>query len=770
MYLKHFGLIGFRPIRWALLMLLLGIISDGALASQIKANEVRHPIWATQFAWAPSSASFHIDYNSSNAGAPMSGAYQGTPDELWGGKDTWHIKTWKLTGVDFAGRQNFGADLRIGGSAGIAVHQLILSLRPPKIDREGHISAQGPSAGIIFDTGRAGTVSTNTDDGIVQLAIGGNIGDSRYSCRTVKGYSAEVFAKGDAVSYLYLRLNRQNALYQAHPKTLYATVLYAATMPPAAWSESVFASLAAHGIHYAEINMEWAAVEPGPGRYNFAVLDRTLENAAKAHVRVIPIFWYGVWGGNPASWITKYDVGPTGVVSSVPTWWSRYNRRAYFDYVVTTINHIKNSPGFGGVFLDFGWLDYMWGPEPGGKGVNGYAPQDVARFHQWLPTRYHSLSQFNQRYGTHFTTWNEVPAAAPGDSLFSVYQRFRNWSVFETYARLTALIRHDAPNTPLYYYWGGGFSGAGVAFNLPDTFFQLARRYRVTVVLDDADHTGLAILFCSLARYYNVPLFEEWTPRSTGLHAEIAEFLGHYGFGAPKEVGMDFFLYNGGKEYEVGYPQYIRWIPILSRIHGSYPLQPVAVYVSYKPAFTDPAILGGMANKLANMWRDLPMGFTVVTDREVAAGVVNLDRFRAILPLNGQSDPAMVHYASQGGHIVKTASELAQYASPYLTYNQSGRMIEAVPTVDRATRSAWITLSGWLPKQQFDGVATIHLAGLQLPNGRYHLLNAVTGKPIASYAEPGKLVVPLKIAAGDLLLWRILPGSGATLSQPPTAP
>ncbi len=733
---------------------------------RIRPGGVKSPIWAAQFTFTPSSIGLHLSYNSSLRSLAHHGAYRSTPVEIPTGKDIWHVYTWKLTHVDFTGRQNAGADLRLSGSPGIAVHQVTLSLEPPGRAGNGRKGTGGPTAGIIFDTGRAGIAAANTDRDMKQVAAGGNALDSKYTCGRIAGRSAEIFANKVATSYIYLRLSRRSKLFLAHPAVIYATVTCAATRPPAVWSERTFSHLAARGIHYAEVNMDWSALEPTPGRFDFQALDQTLANAARARVRVIPLFWNAVWPGNPPAWITHYDAGPSGAASRVPTWWNRFNRRAYFTYVTTTIAHLKNNPGFGGAFLDFGWLDYMWGPPPGGKGVNGYAPADVARFHRWLPARYHSLRAFNQRYGVHYASWDAIPAAAPGQPLFHVYQHFRNWSVVETYSRLTALVRRETA-APLYYYWGGGYGGAGIAFNLPDSFFQLARRYHVTVCLDDADHTGLGLLFNSLARAYGVSLFQEWTPRPSGMHAEIAEFLGHYGFGEPREVGMDFFLYHGAREYAIGFPPYVRWIPILSRIHGSYPLQPVAIYVSYRPVFTHPAALAGMADRLAGIWRKLPLAFTVVTDREVAAGIVRLGQFRAIFPLNGRHDRAITNYAAHGGHVLDHASQLTQYAPAYLTFAPSGDRVEAVPTVNRAEHSAWITLSGWRPAHPYSGMATFHLRGLGLPRGHYHIMNAVTGRPIASFATRGELRVPLHIAPGDLLLWRILPGPGAALRRPP---
>ena len=531
----------------------------------------------------------------------------------------------------------------------------------------------------------------------------------------------------------------------------------AATKPAQAWPERTFAKIAADGIHYAEINMEWGKVEPQRGKFNFTLLDQTLANAAKAHVQIIPIFWYAVWANNPPSWITQYDVGSSGAKSKVPTWWSHFNRQSYFKYVTATIAHIKNKPGFGGAFLNFGWLDYMWGPAPGGQGVNGYAPQDIAKFHQWLPRRYHhSLAAFNQHYHTHYAAWNTVPAAHPGQPLFSVYQHFRNWSVIETYTHLTQLVRREI-TAPLYYYWGGGYSGAGLAFNLPDSFFQLASRYHVTLCEDCADHTGLMVLFSSLAGAYKVPLFEEWTPEPSGLHDEITQFLGHYGFEMPDNAGMDFFLYDGGKIFKIGYGPYVHWIPVLNRIHGRYPQQPVAIYLSYRKVFTHPTALGGMSNRLGKIWRKLHLAFTVVTDREVKAGRVQLQKFRAIFPITGWHDAAITQYAAHGGRVLDHATQLTDYAPEYATFAPATAGLEVVPTVDLPDRSAWMTLSPWRLAPPYKGGITIHVKALGLPPGRYRIINAATGKPIAGIGQGNALRVPLGIAPGTLMVWHIVP-------------
>ncbi|MGC9258634.1 MAG: hypothetical protein ACP5I8_00955, partial [Phycisphaerae bacterium] len=332
------------------------------------------PVWAVQLNWTPNgNSTLQVQYNSKIR--TLAGTSKPTNAIFVDGKtNTWHTYTWKLTDVDFGGRENAGADLRLSGSPGIAVHKVVLSRQPPVPSGYGHGKAGGSTAGITFDTGKVGMTTTNTNHNLKQVAMGGRVIDSRYTCGVIAGRSAEILARHINVSYIYLRLSRNSRLFQAHPTVVYATVTSAATISAKPWSERTFHQLSQQGINCAELNIPWEGVERHPGHFHFGLLDQTLANAANAHIHIIPIFMYSIWPGNPASWITQYDVGSSGAKSQVPTWWSHFNRQSYFQYITATLAHIKNNPAFGGAFLDFGWLDYMWGPPPGGQGVNGYAP------------------------------------------------------------------------------------------------------------------------------------------------------------------------------------------------------------------------------------------------------------------------------------------------------------------------------------------------------------------------------------------------------------
>lgn len=535
-----------------------------------------------------------------------------------------------------------------------------------------------------------------------------------------------------------------------------------------AWPVSTFRQLADQGLNRAELNLEWGALEPQPGRFSFGVLDADLAAAAAAHVELIPIFWESVWTGNPAPWVTSRDITSTGATAAIPAWWNPAARQAYFTYVTTTVAHIRRSPGFGGAFLNYGWLDATWGQPPSpAAGVTGYAPDDVAEFHRWLPLEFRSLRAFNRAYATHYASWDSVPAARPGQPGFAVYQAFRAWSVQETYARLTARVRRET-SAPLYYYWGGDLSNEPAFLNLPDSFFALARRYRVTVVLDDAENTGLAVLFGSLARAYGVPLLQEWTPAGSGYAAEAARWLGHEGLGAPEAAGLDFFLFQGGREYAAGFPVFARWAAPLGAMDGAYPQQPVALYVSFASAFRSADALTGTSAEIGALWSEAHVGLQVVTDRELAAGVARLSAFRAVLPVTGP-DAALRAYAAQGGHVVGSAAALEAYASPYASFAPAAAgLVEAVPVAAPASRRAWISIAAVNPTWPYSGTVTILPGGLGLPAGAYHLVEEPGGQQVPYRAVAGGLAVPLDLAPGAFELWELAAGAGSL--PPPAGP
>lgn len=481
------------------------------------------------------------------------------------------------------------------------------------------------------------------------------------------------------------------------------------------WTDADFAAFAQAGMNGVEINLVWGSIEPRRGEYDFTLLDRYLASAAKAHIRLYLIFWQSVWaeappkvtGNNPPLWITKRDLTSAGMTTNEPSWWDKDSRQAYFDYICRTVEHLNGKPGFGGLFANYGWLDAMWGPEnykgaglEPTRGIAGYAPADIQEFYQWLPRRYKTLSAFNQQWHTSYTDWTQVPAAKPGAPLFPVYQHFRFESVLQTYDEISRLVRART-QAPLLYYWGGMIggdsTGVGVMMNDPDIFFKAAKRYHAIVVLDDADYTGLSLVFGSLARSYQVPLFEEWTPQSTDMTEETARWLGHIAMGAPDEIGADFFLYPLPKEpkgWKEAWPKFQAWHATITQIRGHTPEQPVAVLIPMKRIAFGPDLnaFSGWEVQLGNFWRIHHVIPHFITDEQVTDGTVDLGQFKAVVDLgNERADlPQLTAYAEKHP-VLKNLSDTLSILRPYVTLEPGYDSLEVTPVVDGT--SVWLTLA-----------------------------------------------------------------------------
>jgi Carbohydrate binding module (family 6)/F5/8 type C domain/Abnormal spindle-like microcephaly-assoc'd, ASPM-SPD-2-Hydin len=528
------------------------------------------------------------------------------------------------------------------------------------------------------------------------------------------------------------------------------------------WSESFFAGLASDGLTTAELNMPWGTIEPSAGTFNFTEWDTELANASAAGIQLIPIFWQAGWGGSPAPWITDFEVGSGGAQGGAPTWWDATEQSEYFTYVTDTIQNSVNQPGgYGGANLNYGYLDAQW--DLSGAG-GGYAAADVSEFHNtYLPQTYSTIATFNSDNGTSYSAFSQVPAAAPGAALFGVFQAFRAWSVQQTYGQLTADVR-NITSTPLYYYFGGGFGNATNYANNPDTFFQLAKQYNVTIVDDDASSQGLTLTFGSLARAYGVKVAQEWTapPDSTQLAAKAVSWISLYALGLPEGGGEDFFIHDGTQKDTVGFPIYTNWLPELKGLSGTYPQQPAAVYIDFSQGYgnTGGGSLNNVENDLANLWLNYQAGFTVVTSQEVKNGAVSLSQFKAVLPLNGV-DANLNSYKSGGGVLLTGPAQLTQYTTPYAEIDAPDvGVLQTVPAVATSGTSASITLANITSGTTYNAPIAFSPAGLGLKSGNYYLVNAANGAAVPQTQQASGLVcAAANIGPATLAQWHVVAGT-----------
>jgi hypothetical protein len=525
------------------------------------------------------------------------------------------------------------------------------------------------------------------------------------------------------------------------------------------WSQSSFAALKADGLTTAEIDMSWNTVEPSNGTFDYSELDQEISNASAAGVRLVLIFWYSGWKGSPAAWATSHEITNTGAQSTTPAWWDPTDEPAYLTYVTDTVKHVAGKAGYGGSILDYGRLDAVWGSSVSGA-VDGWAPADIAKFHTvYLPQTYGSISAFNNANKTSYTSFSQVPAATPGQALARVYQLFRLWTVQQIYGQLASDVRGVSASTPLYYYSGGHIGNWATFENVPEVLFSLAKKYNITVIQDCSESSGIDLLFASMGRAYGVNVATEWTAPSdsTQLAAQAVKWIGNYGMMLPNGGGTDFFIHDGTQKDVVAFPIYTNWLPNIKSLTGSYPQQPVAVYIDASAAYGNASgpNLGAPENTIAALWDGYQAGFSVVTSQEVDTGVVKLSQYKAVLPANGV-DANLTAYKNAGGNLLTAGSQLARYAPAYAKLANSG-IVQIVPVVAAGNTSAQLTIADINSGTAYNNVITVNPAGLGLTSGSYHLVNA-SGATIPQKAVSGGVCASASLAAASLTKWSMVAG------------
>ena len=362
-----------------------------------------------------------------------------------------------------------------------------------------------------------------------------------------------------------------------------------------------------------------------------------------------------------------------------------------------------------------------------------------------------------------------MPAAAPGQALFGVFQAFRAWSVQQTYGQLTADVRNVTASTPLYYYYGGGFGNATNYANNPDTFFKLAKQYNVTVIADSANNTGMTLALASLARAYGVKMAQEWTAPSSNsqLAADAVQWIDSYGMTLPQAGGEDFFIHDGTEKDIVGFPIYTSWLPTLKTLSGSYPQQPVALYIDVSQGYgnTSGGSLGSVESQLASLWDGFQAGLTIVTSQEVANGAISLSSFKAILPLNG-IDANLTAYKNAGGTLLTASSQLSQYATAYATpvqqRHRAGRARRLLRGDQRAAHAREHHLRHRLRQHDHHQPDRARAGRGHLPRGERERNRGSAGGGLRRHLRGGDL------PAASLAEWSVVPGAAPSGTATPS--
>ncbi|ABW01308.1 beta-galactosidase [Caldivirga maquilingensis] len=534
--------------------------------------------------------------------------------------------------------------------------------------------------------------------------------------------------------------------------------------PPMVWSTQVpylnpsgaphdfkyFMDIKELGFNTIFLTVPWGAVEYGPNEYDFHVLDQYMNYTRALGIRVILVFFYSVpaatgdFNATPPWLINngELEVNSNGHPQSPPAlaWWNETDRQYYFGFIKTVVSRYVNYSNFLGVLVDYGWLDDDWGP-----GVNGlppgYAKSDIVMFQHWLMQVYHdNITLLNMEWGTDYRSFSQVnPPTLPFIGDWRYFQEFRVWSINETYSELFSMIRSIiGPNRLLLFYWGGSIDDI-YSLQMPELYFQLAERYNVTIVLDDADWTNFAVFFGNLARVYHVHLMMEWTPVPSS-SSYYGKYISHLILGYPWLIGGDYYVFIRSLDWFYPTVQLNTMATgIYELINGTYPSTKVALlymtmfggtYSDWRYLVHETGLIPTSLFNVNNEYAYYP--FNIITVNELAAGLVNLSNYRyIILMVPEKLIPSSVRgiinqWRSRGGVLIPFNSNwlssglggaLSGIEEPVITTNAS---VEAFPIINND--SVFLALNNY-----GNPLNTLHvnvnLTALGLRNGTYAVIN-----------------------------------------------
>ncbi|MGC8674348.1 MAG: beta-galactosidase [Thermoprotei archaeon] len=469
----------------------------------------------------------------------------------------------------------------------------------------------------------------------------------------------------------------------------------------------------AYGYNTVELNVPWGAVEVGPGAFNFTLLDSYAAYTERLNLSVIFLLFYGVNNPIPEFLVKngEMEVNPKwqDEPNSPPylSWWNATDRSYFIGFVKAVISRYNSYPNVRGYLINYGWLDDDWGPPVNGLPM-GYSVSDLREYRNYLQSQYGTIQNLDRAWNASFSSFSEVTLPLPFTEYWPYFQQFRIWSINETYSEIYATAR-SMTRKGIFLYWGGSPSDV-YGLQLPEIYFQIAKRYNVTIILDDADVTAYASLFSNFARAYGVNLMMEWTPNSGGLsdRAYYGHYLSHWALAFPSFEGEDYFVFSRAGGAWSTFSLNAMAVQLYSLINDSYKYPPPRVALLYftlpgysqEQASVDQAEVAGIPTQSFNSPSPY-FAYDVITPTEIEEGLVNLSKYEYLVPLAPLSyAPASVMreiraWQVNGGKVVNSALLLPQ-SLDFLKANgeQMVSGLYVFPLV-YGHNSGWLIVNNW---------------------------------------------------------------------------
>jgi len=190
-------------------------------------------------------------------------------------------------------------------------------------------------------------------------------------------------------------------------------------------ASSAFRTMKADGFSTVALVLPWGEFETGirPIRFNsdaFSRLDTLIRTAAHVHMGVILRLGY------------EFDIDPADQMPTVNRVEAAYaGGPAYRAWLAYISKVHENVAGFSNVRMAYiSWEDLSY-PIQVAQELSGPLAVQLAGtigFQTWLKGN-HSLPSINSLYGTHFTSWSQVPTPPSASPAFRLMYEYQDWAL-----------------------------------------------------------------------------------------------------------------------------------------------------------------------------------------------------------------------------------------------------------------------------------------------------------------------------------------------------
>lgn len=343
----------------------------------------------------------------------------------------------------------------------------------------------------------------------------------------------------------------------------------------AATSSACFAELRQNGGNFVNLFVSWGHIETEPGKYDFAVVDRAIAAARRAHLRIEITFWttereFPEWVRSEVMLDKDQKAGQRLSLS----YYAPTGRQAYMKLIRTIVERYKaNDDVVGYQFAALGWGDGFFATPN-----HGSSTPNIYDYSSWSQTAFQhyvrdilqlTLAQASQRYELTLGSWDDLkePVYQQGIDvrpLWWDFQNFRCWTVENMWDEICRNIRSCDSRKKIELMYGGNLEATGLIGNDYDAGARIARKYQASIHNTCYEGYSVAPLLGTYTREWGIT----HTCETAGTPCEIPAH--QQGMFNVLKYGSKGYCWVGGRP--IGYyPSFARLSPVACELSDAVP-------------------------------------------------------------------------------------------------------------------------------------------------------------------------------------------------------